>query len=99
EDIVHGCMVVLAGESTALAIESGLRADQIIISCKTSRPRDLIAVYRALARRTCEPLRCGLTEAGRGTRGRVWSSAAMGVLLSEGIGDTIRVSLTPRPGG
>jgi (E)-4-hydroxy-3-methylbut-2-enyl-diphosphate synthase len=99
EEIVNECMVISAIESTALAIESGLRTDQIIISCKTSRPRDLIAVYRALARQTDQPLHLGLTEAGMGTKGLVWSSAAMGVLLNEGIGDTVRVSLTPRPGG
>ncbi|MGE5244438.1 MAG: flavodoxin-dependent (E)-4-hydroxy-3-methylbut-2-enyl-diphosphate synthase [Betaproteobacteria bacterium] len=99
EEIVNECMVLSAIESTALAIESGLRRDQIIISCKTSRPNDLIAVYRELARRTDQPLHLGLTEAGMGTKGLVWSSAAMGVLLDEGIGDTIRVSLTPRPGG
>src|SRR6202023_1177169 len=86
-------------QSTELALEAGLRKDQIIISCKVSRPRDLIAVYRDLARQTDQPLHLGLTEAGMGTKGLVWSSAAMGVLLSEGIGDTIRVSLTPRPGG
>ncbi|PYR49643.1 MAG: 4-hydroxy-3-methylbut-2-en-1-yl diphosphate synthase [Acidobacteria bacterium] len=99
EEIINECMILSALESTALALESGLRADQIIISCKTSRPRDLIAVYRALARRTEQPLHLGLTEAGMGAKGLVWSSAAMAVLLSEGIGDTIRVSLTPRPGG
>jgi (E)-4-hydroxy-3-methylbut-2-enyl-diphosphate synthase len=99
EDIISECMVISAVESTALAIESGLRKDQIIISCKTSRPNDLIGVYRALARQTDQPLHLGLTEAGMGTKGLVWSSAAMGILLHEGIGDTIRVSLTPRPGG
>jgi (E)-4-hydroxy-3-methylbut-2-enyl-diphosphate synthase len=99
EEIINECMVLSAIESTALAIESGLRKDQIIISCKTSRPRDLIAVYRALAKRTDQPLHLGLTEAGMGMKGLVWSSAAMGVLLAEGIGDTVRVSLTPRPGG
>ena len=99
EDIINECMVVSGVESTALALDSGLRKDQIIISAKTSRPRDLIAVYRALARETDQPLHLGLTEAGMGTKGLVWSSAAMGVLLNEGIGDTIRVSLTPRPGG
>ncbi len=99
EEIINECMVVSAVESTALAIESGLRKDQIIISCKTSRPRDLIAVYRALARQTDQPLHLGLTEAGMGLKGLVWSASAMGVLLSEGIGDTIRVSLTPRPNG
>ena len=99
EEIINECMVLSAVESTALAIESGLRRDQIIISCKTSRPRDLIGVYRALARQTDQPLHLGLTEAGMGMKGLVWSSAAMGVLLNEGIGDTIRVSLTPRPNG
>src|SRR5713101_7487929 len=99
EEIVNECMVLSAIESTALAIDSGLRKDQIIISCKTSRPRDLIAVYRALARQTDQPLHLGLTEAGMGVKGLVWSASAMGVLLAEGIGDTIRVSLTPRPGG
>jgi (E)-4-hydroxy-3-methylbut-2-enyl-diphosphate synthase len=99
DEIISECMVLSALESTALAIESGLRKDQIIISCKTSRPRDLIAVYRALARQTDQPLHLGLTEAGMGTKGLVWSASAMGVLLAEGIGDTIRVSLTPRPGG
>ncbi len=99
EEIINECMVLSAVESTALAIESGLRKDQIIISCKTSRPRDLIAVYRALARQTDQPLHLGLTEAGMGVKGLVWSAAAMAILLSEGIGDTVRVSLTPRPGG
>jgi (E)-4-hydroxy-3-methylbut-2-enyl-diphosphate synthase len=99
EDIINECMVISAIESTVLALESGLRPDQIIISCKTSRPRDLIVVYRALARQTEQPLHLGLTEAGMGTKGLVWSASAMGVLLHEGIGDTIRVSLTPRPGG
>jgi (E)-4-hydroxy-3-methylbut-2-enyl-diphosphate synthase len=99
EAIINECMVLSAVESTGLAIEAGLRKDQIIVSCKTSRPRDLIVVYRELARQTDQPLHLGLTEAGMGTRGLVWSAAAMGVLLDEGIGDTVRVSLTPRPGG
>src|SRR5438045_8397566 len=99
EEIINECMVLSATESTALAIETGLRKDQIIISCKTSRPRDLIAVYRALARQTDQPLHLGLTEAGMGTKGLVWSSAAMGVLVNEGIGDTIRVAPTPPHGG
>src|SRR5881392_581966 len=99
EEIINECMVLSAIESTALALESGLRRDQIIISCKTSRPRDLIAVYRDLSRKTDQPLHLGLTEAGMGMKGLVWSASAMGVLLNEGIGDTIRVSLTPRPGG
>jgi (E)-4-hydroxy-3-methylbut-2-enyl-diphosphate synthase len=99
EDIINECMVLSAVQSTELALESGLRKDQIIISCKTSRPRDLIAVYRDLARKTDQPLHLGLTEAGMGIKGLIWSASAMGVLLNEGIGDTIRVSLTPRPGG
>jgi (E)-4-hydroxy-3-methylbut-2-enyl-diphosphate synthase len=99
EEIINECMVLSAVESSALAVENGLRTDQIIISCKTSRPGDLISVYRALAKATDQPLHLGLTEAGMGTKGLVWSAAAMGVLLHEGIGDTIRVSLTPRPGG
>jgi (E)-4-hydroxy-3-methylbut-2-enyl-diphosphate synthase len=99
EEVINECMVLSALQSTELALESGLRKDQIIISCKVSRPRDLIAVYRDLARKTDQPLHLGLTEAGMGAKGLVWSSAAMGVLLNEGIGDTIRVSLTPKPGG
>ncbi len=99
EEIVNECMVISALESTELALESGLRKDQIIISCKVSRPLDLIAVYRDLASKTDQPLHLGLTEAGMGLKGTIWSAASMGVLLNEGIGDTIRVSLTPRPGG
>ncbi len=99
EEIVNECMVLSALESTGLALEAGLRRDQIIISCKVSRPLDLIHVYRELSRQTEQPLHLGLTEAGMGIKGLVWSSSAMGVLLNEGIGDTIRVSLTPRPGG
>jgi len=97
EDIVNECMVLSALQSTELALETGMRKDQIIISCKVSRPNELITVYRDLASKTDQPLHLGLTEAGMGTKGLVWSSAAMGVLLDEGIGDTIRVSLTPRP--
>ena len=99
EEIMNECMILSALESTALAQECGLGEDRIIISCKVSRPLDLIATYRELARQTRQPLHLGLTEAGMGIKGLVWSSSAMGVLLSEGIGDTIRVSLTPRPGG
>jgi (E)-4-hydroxy-3-methylbut-2-enyl-diphosphate synthase len=99
ERIIDECMVLSALQSTELALESGLRPDQIIISCKVSRPRDLIEVYGALARQTTQPLHLGLTEAGMGTKGIVWSAAAIGILLHQGIGDTIRVSLTPRPGG
>ncbi len=99
EEIINECMVISALESTELALKCGLRKDQIIISCKVSRPTDLIAIYRELARQTEQPLHLGLTEAGMGTKGMVWSSAAIGILLDEGIGDTIRISLTPRPGG
>jgi (E)-4-hydroxy-3-methylbut-2-enyl-diphosphate synthase len=99
ESIINECMVLSAIQSTELALESGLRKDQIIISCKTSRPLHLIEIYRALARQTEQPLHLGLTEAGMGAKGLVWSASAMGTLLGEGIGDTIRVSLTPRPGG
>ena len=99
EEILNECMVLSALESTELALQSGLRPEQIIISCKTSRPRDLIAVYRALAAKTQQPLHLGLTEAGMGMKGTVWSAASIAILLWEGIGDTIRVSLTPRPGG
>src|SRR6187431_3108071 len=99
EEIINECMVLSALDSTALALESGLRKDQIIISCKVSRPLHLISVYRELSTRTDQPLHLGLTEAGMGIKGLVWSASAMGALLNEGIGDTIRVSLTPRPGG
>jgi (E)-4-hydroxy-3-methylbut-2-enyl-diphosphate synthase len=99
EQIINECMVLSALQSTELALESGLRNDQIVISCKTSRPRDLITVYRDLSAKTEQPLHLGLTEAGMGTKGLVWSAASLGVLLYDGIGDTIRVSLTPRPGG
>jgi (E)-4-hydroxy-3-methylbut-2-enyl-diphosphate synthase len=99
EDIINECMVLSALQSTELALESGLRHDQIIISCKTSRPRDLITVYRDLSSKTEQPLHLGLTEAGMGMKGQIWSAASLGVLLYEGIGDTIRISLTPKPGG
>jgi (E)-4-hydroxy-3-methylbut-2-enyl-diphosphate synthase len=99
EQILDECMVISAVDSTEKAIAAGLGQDRIIISCKVSRPADLIAVYRELARRTSQPLHLGLTEAGMGVKGLVWSSSALAVLLAEGIGDTIRISLTPRPGG
>jgi len=99
EEILNECMVISALQSTELAIESGLRKQHIIISCKVSRPRDLIAIYRELARRTEQPLHLGLTEAGMGMKGLVWSASAMAILLNDGIGDTIRMSLTPKPGG
>ena len=99
DEVINDCMVISALESTELALESGLTRNQIIISCKLSRPLELIAVYRDLARKTSQPLHLGLTEAGMGTKGIAWSAAALSILLHEGIGDTIRVSLTPRPGG
>jgi len=99
EEILNECMVLSAVESTALALECGLRKDQIIISCKVSRPNDLLDIYRDLADKTDQPLHLGLTEAGMGAKGLIWSATSMGILLSEGIGDTVRVSLTPRPGG
>src|SRR5213080_3348412 len=92
-------MVISALNSAALAEKYGLRADQIILSAKVSGVQDLIDVYRALAARCDYPLHLGLTEAGMGAKGVVASSVALGVLLQEGIGDTIRVSLTPSPGG
>ena len=75
-----------------------MKSEQIILSCKVSGVQDLISVYRELAKRTTHPLHLGLTEAGMGVKGIVASTVAMGVLLQEGIGDTIRVSLTPAPG-
>ena len=97
--IINECMVLSAEESTHLALEAGLRKDQIIISCKVSSPQDLITVYRNLAKSTEQPLHLGLTEAGMGIKGVVWSASAMSILLNEGIGDTIRISLTPKPSG
>ncbi len=99
EEVLGECMVLSALQSTELALSCGLRRDQIIISCKSSRPAELVRIYRNLAARTDQPLHLGLTEAGMGTKGLVWSAAALAILLEEGIGDTIRVSLTPRPGG
>jgi (E)-4-hydroxy-3-methylbut-2-enyl-diphosphate synthase len=99
DEIINHCMVLSAIESTELALECGLRRDQITISCKVSKPQNLIQVYRDLSRKTEQPLHLGLTEAGMGTKGTVWSAAAIGILLQDGIGDTIRISLTPRPGG
>ncbi len=97
EEIINECMLESALQSTELALAAGLREDQIIISCKISRPMHLVWIYRELAKRTRQPLHLGLTEAGMGLRGVVWSAVPMGMLLAEGIGDTIRVSLTPRP--
>jgi (E)-4-hydroxy-3-methylbut-2-enyl-diphosphate synthase len=94
EALVRSCV-----DSTARAIEIGLPAERIILSAKVSTVQDLIAVYRELALRTRQPLHLGLTEAGMGSKGIVASSAALAVLLQEGIGDTIRISLTPEPDG
>src|SRR5437867_65533 len=98
-EVTMEAMVVSALNSADLAQKYGLRPDQIILSAKVSGVQDLIDVYRSLAVRCDYPLHLGLTEAGMGAKGVVASSAAMGVLLQEGIGDTIRVSLTPAPGG
>jgi (E)-4-hydroxy-3-methylbut-2-enyl-diphosphate synthase len=98
-EVTMEAMVVSALNSARLAEKYGLRPDQIILSAKVSGVQDLIDVYRALAARCQYPLHLGLTEAGMGAKGIVASSAAIGVLLQEGIGDTIRVSLTPAPGG
>ena len=99
EEVLNECMIVSALESTDMALECGVGPDRIVISCKSASPRHLIAMHRELVQRTRQPLHLGLTEAGMGLKGLVWSSVAMGVLLEEGIGDTIRVSLTPYPGG
>ncbi len=98
-DIVREATVVSALESAKRAESLGLGHDRIIISAKVSGVQDLISIYRNLARRCDYPLHLGLTEAGMGSKGIVASSAAMGVLLQEGIGDTIRISLTPEPNG
>jgi (E)-4-hydroxy-3-methylbut-2-enyl-diphosphate synthase len=92
-------MVLSAEESAQMALSYGMREEQIILSAKVSGVQDLIDVYRALSARSRHTLHLGLTEAGMGRRGTVSSAAALGVLLQEGIGDTIRVSLTPVPGG
>jgi (E)-4-hydroxy-3-methylbut-2-enyl-diphosphate synthase len=98
-EVTREAMVISALESAARAEEVGLPHDKIIISVKVSNVQDLIAVYRNLARRCAYPLHLGLTEAGMGSKGIVASTAALAVLLQEGIGDTIRISLTPEPGG
>jgi (E)-4-hydroxy-3-methylbut-2-enyl-diphosphate synthase len=96
--IMYEALISSAIDSALRAQEMGLAANQIILSCKVSGVQDLIAVYRELGRRCAYPLHLGLTEAGMGTKGTVASAAALSVLLQEGIGDTIRVSLTPAPG-
>jgi len=98
-EIMREAMVTSALESAAQAEELGLAGNRIVLSCKVSGVQDLIAIYRELAARCDYPLHLGLTEAGMGSKGIVASTAALGVLLQEGIGDTIRVSLTPEPGG
>ena len=98
-EVTMEAMVLSALTSAKLAEQYGLRPEQIILSAKVSGVQDLIDVYRSLAMRCDYPLHLGLTEAGMGAKGIVASSAALGVLLQEGIGDTIRVSLTPAPGG
>ena len=98
QQVMYQALVQSALQSAAEARSLGMDPDQIIISCKVSGVQDLISVYRALAARCDHALHLGLTEAGMGTKGTVASSTALGVLLQEGIGDTIRVSLTPQPG-
>ena len=98
KQVMVQALVTSALDSAAYAGELGMNPDQLIISCKVSGVQDLISVYRALAARCNYALHLGLTEAGMGTKGTVASATALGVLLQEGIGDTIRVSLTPQPG-
>jgi (E)-4-hydroxy-3-methylbut-2-enyl-diphosphate synthase len=98
-DVMIEAMIESAMRSAELAEETGLRHDQIIISAKVSQVRDLVDVYRILAARSDYPLHLGLTEAGMGSKGIIASTAGLAILLNEGIGDTIRVSLTPAPGG
>jgi (E)-4-hydroxy-3-methylbut-2-enyl-diphosphate synthase len=98
QQIMYRALITSAIASARRAEELGLRGDQIILSCKMSGVQDLVSVYRALAQRCDYALHLGLTEAGMGTKGTVASAAALALLLQEGIGDTIRVSLTPQPG-
>ena len=97
--VMYEALITSAIDNALRAEELGLARDQIILSCKVSGVQDLIAVYREMARRCDYPLHLGLTEAGMGSKGIVASTAALSVLLQEGIGDTIRISLTPEPGG
>lgn len=96
--VMYEALITSAIESASRAVEMGMSPNQIILSCKVSGVQDLISVYRELAARCNYPLHLGLTEAGMGTKGAVASAAALSILLQEGIGDTIRVSLTPQPG-
>jgi len=98
QQIMYRAIITSAIESARRAQEIGLRAEQIVLSCKMSGVQDLVSVYQALAKRCNYPLHLGLTEAGMGTKGTVASTAALSLLLQQGIGDTIRVSLTPQPG-
>jgi (E)-4-hydroxy-3-methylbut-2-enyl-diphosphate synthase len=98
KQVMYEALITSALDSAALAQEMGMAHEQIILSCKVSGVQDLISVYRELAKRTQHALHLGLTEAGMGTKGTVASAAVLGILLQEGIGDTIRVSLTPQPG-
>jgi len=98
KQVMYQALVQSALSSAEVAREMGLNPDHIVISCKVSGVQDLVSVYRALARRCDYALHLGLTEAGMGTKGTVASAAALAILLQEGIGDTIRVSLTPQPG-
>ena len=98
QQVMYRAVITSALQSARRAQELGLRAEQIILSCKMSAVQDLVSVYRALGRLCNYPLHLGLTEAGMGTKGTVASTAALALLLQEGIGDTIRVSLTPQPG-
>lgn len=99
KEVYIEAMIESALRSALLAEETGLRHDQIILSAKVSQVQDLVEVYRRLAKRCIYPLHLGLTEAGLGSKGIIASTAGLSILLAEGIGDTIRVSLTPRPGG
>lgn len=99
QTVMYEALITSAIENAQRAEELGLAGDKIILSCKVSGVQDLIAVYRELAQRCDYPLHLGLTEAGMGSKGIVASTAALSVLLQEGIGDTIRISLTPEPGG
>jgi (E)-4-hydroxy-3-methylbut-2-enyl-diphosphate synthase len=98
KQVMYEALLTSATESADLAVSMGMAPEQVLLSCKVSGVQDLIAVYRELAKRCRYPLHLGLTEAGMGTKGTVASAVAMGILLQEGIGDTIRVSLTPQPG-
>ena len=98
QQIMYRAIITSAIESAKRAEEIGLRREQIVLSCKMSGVQDLVSVYQALAKRCDYPLHLGLTEAGMGTKGTVASTAALSLLLQQGIGDTIRVSLTPQPG-